>query len=79
VSDSQICGGNRYDLATRGRRRANATYAASHGTDTATSLSYAMDLTPLVIDPSLSPVAFIRGFLDRFRADVEGRISKFQG
>jgi LmbE family N-acetylglucosaminyl deacetylase len=79
VFDSQICGGKRYDLATQGRRRAHATYAASHGTDTATSLSYAMDLTPLVEDPSLSPADFVRGFLDRFRADVEGRISKFQG
>ena len=38
VFDSQICGGKRYDLATQGRRRAHATYAASHGTDEATSL-----------------------------------------
>jgi LmbE family N-acetylglucosaminyl deacetylase len=79
VFDSQICGGKRYDLATQGRRRAHATYAASHGTDSATSLSYAMDLTPLVADPSLSPAAFVRGFLERFRADVENRVSRFQG
>jgi LmbE family N-acetylglucosaminyl deacetylase len=77
VFDSQICGGKRYDLATQGRRRAHATYAASHRTDSATSLSYAMDLTPLVHDPSLSPVAFVRGFLDRFRADVEARVMTF--
>jgi LmbE family N-acetylglucosaminyl deacetylase len=77
VFDSQICGGKRYDLATQGRRRAHATYAASHGTDTATSLSYAMDLTPLVTDPSLSPAAFIRGAIDRFRADVENRVARF--
>ena len=77
VFDSQICGGKRYDLATQGRRRANATYAESHGTDTATSVSYAMDLTPLVTDPSLSPLDYIRGILDRFRADVEGRVSRF--
>jgi LmbE family N-acetylglucosaminyl deacetylase len=79
VFDSQICGGKRYDLATQGRRRAHATYAASHGTDAATSLSYAMDLTPLVVDASLSPAVFVRGFLDRFRADVEGRVTRFQG
>jgi LmbE family N-acetylglucosaminyl deacetylase len=77
VFDSQISGGKRYDLATQGRRRAHATYAASHRTDSATSLSYAMDLTPLVHDPSLSPVAFVRGFLDRFRADVEARVMTF--
>jgi LmbE family N-acetylglucosaminyl deacetylase len=76
VFDSQICGGKRYDLATQGRRRAHATYAASHGTDTATSLSYAMDLTPLVTDPSLSPAAFIRGAIERFRADVERRVAR---
>jgi LmbE family N-acetylglucosaminyl deacetylase len=79
VFDSQIGGGKRYDLATTGRRRAHATYAASHGTDSATSVSYAMDLTPLVVDPSLSPAAYVRGFLDRFRADVEGRVLTFQG
>jgi LmbE family N-acetylglucosaminyl deacetylase len=77
VFDSQICGGKRYDLATQGRRRAHATYAASHGTDATTSLSYAMDLTPLVADPSLSPADFIRGLLDRFRADVEGRVNRW--
>ena len=33
VFDSQICGGKRYDLASMGRRRANATYFASHGVD----------------------------------------------
>ena len=38
VFDSQICGGKRYDLATLGRRRAHATYFASHGTDDATGL-----------------------------------------
>jgi LmbE family N-acetylglucosaminyl deacetylase len=77
VFDSQICGGKRYDLATQGRRRAHATYAASHGTDVATAVSYAMDLTPLVLDPSLSPAAYVRGFVERFRADVEGRVARF--
>jgi LmbE family N-acetylglucosaminyl deacetylase len=77
VFDSQIAGGKRYDLATAGRRRANATYAASHGTDTATAVSYAMDLTPLVVDPLLSPDDFIRGVLERFRTDVESRIARY--
>ncbi|MCL6614772.1 MAG: PIG-L family deacetylase, partial [Firmicutes bacterium] len=47
VFDSQICGGKRYDLATMGRRRAHATYHATHGVDEATGLTFAMDLTPL--------------------------------
>jgi len=79
VFDSQIRGGKRYDLATRGRRRAHATYADSHGKDRATSLSYAMDLTPLVTDPSLSPAAYVRGVIDRFRADVDSRVATLQG
>ncbi|MGA2077783.1 MAG: PIG-L family deacetylase, partial [Terriglobia bacterium] len=46
--DSQVAGGKRYDLATMGRRRANATYLASHGVDKSTSLIFAIDLTPVM-------------------------------
>ena len=79
IFDSQIGGGKRYDLATLGRRRAHATYHASHGTDETTSLGYAMDLTPLLADPKLSPWAHVSGFLDRFASDVEGRLARLQG
>jgi LmbE family N-acetylglucosaminyl deacetylase len=75
VFDSQISGGKRYDLATAGRRLANATYFASHGTDQETALSFAMDLTPLVEDPSLAIATYILGFIDSFRADVERRLT----
>jgi len=74
VFDSQVTGGKRYDLATAGRRLAHATYFASHGTDEETALSFAMDLTPLIQDPSLSIAAYVLGFVDRFRADVERRL-----
>ena len=76
VFDSQISGGKRYDLATQGRRRAHATYAASHGTDSAALVNYAMDLTPLVVDPSIDPAAFVAGFIDRFRSEVLDRIGR---
>lgn len=76
VYDSQICGGKRYDLATTGRRLANATYYASHGTDMASSLMYAMDLTPLLQNPSLDIRDYISGYIDRFKADVQNRLSK---
>ena len=79
VFDSQICGGKRYDLATQGRRRAHATYHASHGTDEATSLSYAMDLTPLVNDPGLDPWTHVSGYLDRLSAEVRGRLTALEG
>jgi LmbE family N-acetylglucosaminyl deacetylase len=76
VFDSQICGGKRYDLATMGRRRANATYFASHGTDVATGLIYAMDLTPLIEDPSKDIEGYVHATIDRFAHEVQNRIVK---
>jgi len=76
VFDSQIAGGKRYDLATLGRRRANATYFESHATDAATSVIFGIDLTPLIADPTFDPQRFIRGFIDRFAEDVSVRIAK---
>ena len=74
VFDSQVSGGKRYDLATAGRRLAHATYFASHGTDQETAINFAMDLTPLVVDPNLSITDYVLGAVDRFRADVEKRV-----
>jgi len=74
VFDSQVTGGKRYDLATAGRRLAHATYYASHGTDVETALTFAIDLTPLVRDPSLSIADYTQAFIDRFRSDVSRRI-----
>ena len=79
VFDSQISGGKRYDLATAGRKRANATYFASHATDQAKLLEFAMDLTPLIGDPGLDITAYVRGFIDRFADDVVGRLAKRLG
>ena len=76
VFDSQVTGGKRYDLATAGRRLANATYLASHATDVETALTYAMDLTPLIDDPKLSPIGYVMGFLEKTKADIENRIAK---
>lgn len=76
VFDSQICGGKRYDLASLGRRRANATYFASHSTDTSFGLIYGMDLTPLIEQDALSPGAYIQQFLDRFVRDVQDRLAR---
>lgn len=78
VFDSQLSGGKRYDLATLGRRRANATFLASHAADTATSLGFAMDLMPLVLDPTLEVGAFLRRHLDHFREDVELRLARLR-
>ncbi|MDR2697143.1 MAG: PIG-L family deacetylase, partial [Holophagales bacterium] len=59
VFDSQICGGKRYDLAVMGRRRAHATFFASHGVDDSEALSFGCDLTPLIKDDTLEPLTFI--------------------
>ena len=76
VFDSQISGGKRYDLATMGRRRANATYYAAHSVDVATGLAFAMDLTPLVTDPALDVQHFVQEFVDRFAQDVKDRLER---
>ena len=76
VFDSQIAGGKRYDLASIGRRRANATYFESHGVDATTGLSYAMDMTPLMNDYGKSPVEFTQEFIQRFAQDVHERIGR---
>ncbi len=79
VFDSQIAGGKRYDLATMGRRRANATYFASHGVDVTTGLTYAMDLTPLIVDPSAEIASFVQGYIERFERQVANRLETLQG
>jgi len=77
VYDSQVEGGKRYDLATVGRRRANAVYFQSHATDEAEQLWFAMDLTPLVRDDRLDVAAYVLAHVDRFRASVAGKIQKY--
>lgn len=76
VYDSQISGGKRYDLASLARRRANATYFASHGVDEATGLSYAMDLTPLVTNPDLDIQEYVQSYIDRFAGEVKKTITQ---
>jgi LmbE family N-acetylglucosaminyl deacetylase len=79
VFDSQIAGGKRYDLATLGRRSANATFFDAHATDTATQLIFGMDLTPLVTDESTDLVDYAAGFITQFRADVKAQLNQRVG
>lgn len=74
VFESQIAGGKRYDVAAMGRRAANATFLASHATDQASSISWAVDLTPLARDESISPLDFALKHVDGFRSDVATRL-----
>jgi LmbE family N-acetylglucosaminyl deacetylase len=75
VFDSQITGGKRYDLATCGRRSANATFFESHATDKANQVIFGIDLTPLAqFDAKIDVRDYVCGFIDRFRADVRQKI-----
>jgi LmbE family N-acetylglucosaminyl deacetylase len=76
VFDSQISGGKRYDLASMGRRRANATFSESHSSDSATGLAYAMDMSPLIFDDSLNPLDFVQNLIERFAQDVTDRLQR---
>lgn len=74
VFDSQISGGKRYDLATLGRRAANATFHTSHATDKFSAVTWAIDLSPIVQNETLSPLDFVRNHVERFGSDVAARL-----
>jgi LmbE family N-acetylglucosaminyl deacetylase len=74
VFDSQIAGGKRYDLATLGRRRANATFFEAHAIDKTTQLAFGMDLTPLVVDETSDIVAYVCNLIGKFRSEVEQKL-----
>ena len=76
VFDSQIAGGKRYDLATLGRRAANATFFNSHATDAATQLIFGLDLTPLVADDSLDITNYVCDLIGQFNADVRIKLNQ---
>ena len=76
IFDSQVCGGKRYDLATLGRRRAHATYQATHEVDIATGMTFAMNLTPLIQDDSIDVGQYVQEHINRFAQEVAERIGK---
>ncbi len=72
--DSQITGGKRYDLATVGRREANATFHTSHATDTLKGITWAVDLTPATRDGGPTVDELIASLVSKFAADVAQRL-----
>ena len=78
VFKSQICSGKRYDLGTIGRRRANAAFAKSHDIGNTDSLTFAMDLTPLIKDKSIDICEFLMRHIDEFKNEVMESVNKFQ-
>ncbi len=76
VFDSQIVGGKRYDLASMGHRKSNATFFESHGVDTVQGLSIGMDMTPLIQDETRDIASFIQQHIDTFARDVSARLER---
>jgi len=74
VYDSQISGGKRYDLATQGRRLANATFFASHAVDDYEGICFGLDITELV-NSNADPSDFIVGYIERFKNEVIKRVA----
>lgn len=78
VFESQIAGGKRYNLATMGRRLANATYYQSHETDETKQMVYAMDLTPLIHNPAMNIERYVSKYIVSFTKDVTERIDRLR-
>lgn len=77
VFASQIVGGKRYDLATLGRRRANATFFESHQVDATDQVWFAMDLTPLIRENPPGVIDVVTAPIERFANDVRTHLSTF--
>lgn len=78
VYDSQIAGGKRYDQATAGRKRANATYYDPLSVDPWSALEYAMDLRPLLDQPDLRPSDYVCSLIDNFAQEVRRGLENAQ-
>lgn len=79
VFESQIAGGKRYDLATLGRRAANATFFDSHAADKISQAIFGMDLTPLVEDENQDIAEFVLAHIRKFSADVAAKLGRRPG
>lgn len=71
---SQNEAGKNYPRATIGRWRANATYHQPYGVDAYKGLAFAMDLTPLIEEPSIEVSKYVLDLIDHFREDVESKM-----
>lgn len=78
VFDSQISGGKRFDLATLGRRRANATFHQSHKSDQVDSCTFAVDLKPLLGSGFNSMGEFVESMISRFANDAVSVAKRYQ-
>lgn len=74
---SQNVGVRQFDQAVRGRRIGNATWEEGQEIHCEHELALAVDLLPLIEDPSIPVCEFVRHTIERFRADVMSRLERF--
>ncbi|HET9954300.1 MAG TPA: PIG-L family deacetylase [Polyangiaceae bacterium] len=72
VFDSQIAANKRYDLATQGRRQANATFDAAYSADATSAATLAMDLLPVV--EGADAREYVARLIERFKQDALDRL-----
>ena len=77
VFESQITNAKDYVRATLGRRFANATYFNSHKVDHLSSCTYAVDLSSLLEDETMSLRDFVHQHIERFRTDAMSALEPF--
>lgn len=66
------------ELAARGRRIANATFHESHSIGMDEEVTIAINMLPLVTDPSIDMEVFVRNVIERFESDILHRIRKYR-
>lgn len=76
VFTSQL-GPKRYDLASEGRRRANATIFEPRQPDDAEQVIVALDLTPLARNDDVDPVRYVRSAIERFGDEVARTLAPY--
>lgn len=74
--DPRISAGKKYDLAVKGRRKANASFLNLQQGDRYQNVCLAMDRSPLLADDALDVTEFTTGVVDRFRADVIATLAR---
>jgi LmbE family N-acetylglucosaminyl deacetylase len=77
VYKSQMMGVRQFDQAVRGRRIVNATYQEGYAIGNEHEVAFAVDLLPLVEDPTIRVTDYVRHTVDRFRADIVSRLERF--
>lgn len=76
VFESQIAGGKEYTKASLGRRYQNATYYQSHSVDSFKLVAYAIDMSELLKNQTLSIKDFALSFVDDLRQEINDVIGE---